>query len=133
MNNEFTSVGVSCMDSGILLCGHPYGGCGILYRKSLSPYVKNLHTGSNRFCSIKLCDSVGTSFLLICVYLPTDFKSSSFTDYLNALGELEGFIDSQYLITFLFLVTSMLILTEVETMHNCYAILWMITLLLLLI
>ena len=48
----------------------------------------------NRFCSIKLCDSVGTSFLLICVYLPTDFQSF-FTDYLNTLGELEGFIDSQ--------------------------------------
>ena len=74
--------------------GRPYGGCGILYRKSLSPYVKTLHTGLNRFCSIKLCDSVGTSFLLICVYLPTDFQSS-FTDYLNTLGELEGFIDSQ--------------------------------------
>ena len=50
--NEFTSVGVSGMDSGILLCGRPYGGCGILYCKSLSPYVKTLHTGSNRLCSI---------------------------------------------------------------------------------
>ena len=74
VNNKFTSVGVSGMDSGILLCGHPYGGCGILYRKSLSPYVKTLHTGLNCSCSIKLCDSVGTSFLLICVYLPTDFQ-----------------------------------------------------------
>ena len=36
-----------------------------------------------------------STFLLICVYLPTDFQPSSFTDYLNALGELEGFIDSQ--------------------------------------
>ena len=96
VNNEFTFVGVSGMDSGILLCGRPYGGCGIIYCKSLFfSYVKTLHTGSNHFCSIKLCDSVGTSFLLIYVYLPTVFQSSSFTDYLNTLGELEGFIDSQ--------------------------------------
>ena len=67
-----------------------YGGCGIPYRKSLSPYIKTLHSDSNRLYSIKLCDSVGTSFLLICVYLPTDLHS-----YLNTLGELEGFIDSQ--------------------------------------
>ena len=73
--------------SGILLCVW-YGGCGILY--PLSPYIKTLHTGSNRLCSKKLCDSVGTSFLLICVYLPTDFQS-----YHNTLVELEGYIDSQ--------------------------------------
>ena len=101
------------MDSGILLCGYVvllvvfcfvvmwfvvvfcyvlcvcYGGCGILYCKSLSPYIKNLHTGSSRLCSIKLCDSVGTSFILICVLFPTDIQS-----YLNTLGELESFIDS---------------------------------------
>ena len=77
--------------SGILLCDYVvllvvfcyvlcvyYGGWRILYRKSLSPYIETHHTGSNRLCSIKLCDSVGTSFLLICVHLPTDFQS-----YLN--------------------------------------------------
>ena len=95
VKSEFISVGVSGMDSGTLLCGRPYGGCGILYRKSLIPCVKTLSTGSNCFCAIKLSDSLGSSFLLICVYLPTDFQPSSFTDYLNALGELEGFIDSQ--------------------------------------
>ena len=36
----FLSVGVSGMDSSILLSGRPFGGCGILYHKSLSSVVR---------------------------------------------------------------------------------------------
>ena len=36
----------------------------------------------------------GLSLLLICVYMPGDGSVSSFNQYLNTLGELEGFIDS---------------------------------------
>ena len=133
VNNEFTSVGVSVMDSGILLCRHPYGGCGILSRKALSPYVKTLHTGSNCLCSIKLCDSVGTSFLLVCVYLPTNFQSTSFTDYLNVLGELEGFIDSQSFDRILISGDFNVDFDRSGDNAQLYAILWRITLSLLLI
>ena len=31
ISDDFLSVGVSGMDSSILLSGHPFGGCGILY------------------------------------------------------------------------------------------------------
>ena len=41
---DFLSVGVSGMDSSILLSGRPFGGCGILYRKSLSPVVHRIFT-----------------------------------------------------------------------------------------
>ena len=37
--SDFLSVGVSGMNSDTLRCGHPYGGCSILYRKSLSSCV----------------------------------------------------------------------------------------------
>ena len=38
-NSDFLSVAVSGMDSGSLLCGRPYGGCSVLYRKSLSSCI----------------------------------------------------------------------------------------------
>ena len=42
------------MDSGSLLCGRPYGGCSVLYRKSLSSCITPLASSSNRFCGIKV-------------------------------------------------------------------------------
>ena len=36
-----------------------------------------------------------TSYLLISVYMPTDYGASSVSDFLHTLGELEGFIDTQ--------------------------------------
>ena len=61
-------IGVSCMDDSFLLAepGRPFGGCAIPYRKSLA-CVTSLHSHSNRFCAVKLCDLSG-SVLLICVY-----------------------------------------------------------------
>ena len=64
------------------LCrGRPYGGCSILYRKSLSSCVTPLDTCSDRFCGIKLCDLTGVSYLLISVYMPTDCGPASYDDY----------------------------------------------------
>ena len=47
---DFLCVGVSGLGSDSLLRGRPYGGCSILYRKSLSLSVTPLHSCSNRFC-----------------------------------------------------------------------------------
>ena len=71
-------VGVSGMDDSFLLAGRPFGGCAILYRKSLSSCVTPLHSHSNRF--------------LCCKIMPSDNTPTSFVNYLNTLG---GFIDSQ--------------------------------------
>ena len=80
------------MDDSFLLAGRPFGGCAILYRKSLSSCVTHFTFSLNRFCAVKLCD---LSVLLISVYMPSDNTPTSFVNYLNTLGELEGFIDSQ--------------------------------------
>ena len=45
---------------------------------------------------MKLRELSGSSVLLVSVYLPSDSPVSSFSDYLNTLGELEGFIESQH-------------------------------------
>ena len=77
------------------VAGRPYGGCAILYRKSLSKVIKTIKMSSARFCAISLtCSSVST--LLVCVYLPTNYGTSQSHDlYLEVLGELNGFIDTQ--------------------------------------
>ena len=54
---DFLSVGVSGMDSSSLISGCPYGGCSILFRKSLSSCITPLATTSHRFCAIKIHDS----------------------------------------------------------------------------
>ena len=93
--SDFLSVGVSGMNSDTLRCGRPYGGCSILYRKSLSSCITLLQSNSDRFCGIRLCDSSGLSYLLVSVYMPTYYDPSCVNVYLNVLGELEGFIASQ--------------------------------------
>ena len=71
-SDDFLSVGVSSMDSSILLSGRPFGGCGILYRKSLSPVVHRIFTDSKCLCAISItlknsCDNSPFVILLICL------------------------------------------------------------------
>ena len=73
------------------LLGRPFGGCAILYRKCLTSCIYFLETSSNRFCAVKFCDSTGFTSLLISIYMPADSGPSSYTEFLNTMGELEGF------------------------------------------
>ena len=106
-NPDFLSVGVSGMDSSVLLRGLPFGGCAILFRKSLLGSVTMLSTNAKRFCAIRLSDQSGHIILLVCVYLPTDYGTpSSHDEFLLVLGELEGFICSQSFDSLLIIGTS---------------------------
>ena len=95
-SNDFLSVGVSGggMDSSEILVGRPFGGCGIFYRKSLSPVIHRIFTSSQRLCAISLCITLLiTPFaaLFVCVYLPTDYSNvASHTAYAESIGELDG-------------------------------------------
>ena len=75
------------------LVGH--GGCAILYGKSLSSSIICLCTNSNRLCTVRLQEISGSSDLFVCVYLPSESAMSCYSDYLNTLGKLEGFIELQ--------------------------------------
>ena len=93
IHNDFLYTGVSGMESTRLLHGRPFGGCAILYRKSLVPHVARLNSCSKRFCALCLTDSRGCTTLFICVYLPfCDGSAESSNQFLITLGELEGFI-----------------------------------------
>ena len=94
ISQDFVCTSVSSMVDSSILSGRPFGGCSILYRRHLSLSVTPIYSCSNSFCAVKLTDSSGTSFSLICVYMPAESHSSSSGEYLNTLGEVEGFIDS---------------------------------------
>ena len=83
------------MNSSLSHVGRPFGGCAILFRKYLSPCVSPLSVSSDRFCAVRINTSDSHSFLLFSVYMPCENQASSFTDYLNTLGEIQGIIDSQ--------------------------------------
>ena len=51
ISDEFSSIAVSGMISTEFIAERPFGGCAILYRKSLSTFIK---TDSTRFCAIHL-------------------------------------------------------------------------------
>ena len=102
---DFLSVSVSGINASNLLCGRP----SILYRKSPSSVISPLDSNSHRFCGVKMVDSA-TSYLLISVYMPTDYGASSVSDFLHTLGELEGFIVHNAVMSLLLLVILMLIL-----------------------
>ena len=94
IDSNFLSVGVSGMDSSKLLLGRPYGGCAILYRRSLISRTSRLDSPSKRFCTVCLSDNVGSTTLIISVYLPLfDGSGESSNEFLVTLEELEGFID----------------------------------------
>ena len=52
LESQFLSVSVSGMDSSVLLTGRPFGGCAILYRKSLAYSIIRLKPCSKRFCAV---------------------------------------------------------------------------------
>ena len=66
---DFLYTAVSGVDSSQLLYGRPYGGCAILYRKSLTSAVLiGPKSPSCRFCCLKLTLIDHKTVLLVCVY-----------------------------------------------------------------
>ena len=96
ISDQFIYTAVSGMDSSNLLVGRPFGGCAIMYRKSLLACVKSIPTNSKCFCAVRLIDSNNSTILLINVYMPTDYGTFvSNVEFISCLSEIEAFIDSQ--------------------------------------
>ena len=89
------------MDSSEILVGRHFGGCGILYRKSLSPVIRRIFTSSQRLCAISLTlhnslDNSPFAILFVCVYFPTDYSNvASHTAFAESIGELDGVISAE--------------------------------------
>ena len=63
-DSNFSSCGVSGMDDGLVLSGRPFGGCAIVFRKSLLKHVKVVRVNAKRFCAVKLVSSPATTLLV---------------------------------------------------------------------
>lgn len=64
ISDQFSSIAISGMVSSEFIVGRPFGGCAILYRKSLSESISTINSFSSRFCAILLTDS-SITFLFI--------------------------------------------------------------------
>ena len=72
IHQEYMSVGVSGMTSTEILHGRPYGGVGIIWKKSIAHMVKPVKCNSNRVCCVKLMLPDNFNILLINCYMPCD-------------------------------------------------------------
>lgn len=107
------------MDSSILLHGRPFGGCAILFRKSLINTVPMLSTSAKRFCAVRLSDQPGYTVLLICVYLLSMLRPPHMMTFSMLLVSWKASSTLNPLTVFWSLVTLMLILHSVVlTPHN---------------
>ena len=74
---NFLSVGYSAVDiTSDTLVGRPYGGTGILYKKSLSHNITYISTNNSRLTAIILKTKLGPT-LVVCVYVPTDYGNAN--------------------------------------------------------
>lgn len=85
ISDEFSCTGTSAVDTSAgILRGRPYGGVGLLWRRSLFHDVTVIQCSSPRMCAVKVVVR-DKAFLLLNVYMPTD-TASNLTDFTDILG-----------------------------------------------
>ena len=88
---DFNAIGTSAMSEAVqqgMICGRPYGGLGILWRKSLS--VKPVFYDDPRLLAVELNCVNSCTVLLLNVYLPYNADSASFDIYCEYLAKIES-------------------------------------------
>nr|XP_053609838.1 uncharacterized protein LOC128674882 [Plodia interpunctella] len=90
ISDDFSSTGVSAMDTSTgPIRGRPYGGVALLWRRSVFLNVIVIECDNPRICAIKVISNE-RSFLVMCVYMPTDENPNlaEFTDVLSAVSAI---------------------------------------------
>ena len=73
INSDYVFTGISGVDSSAdVLQGRPYGGTGILWKKTLAGSISVIKSGHNRLSAIKLVFPSNSTLLLVNVYMPCD-------------------------------------------------------------
>ena len=99
IHTDYTYVATSGMDSSShFLSGRPFGGVGILFKKSLSPHIKNIVCNSKRVCGILITMHNNFTCMLLSIYMPGNNYSMSsvrpeFSDTLECIVSLFNTID----------------------------------------
>lgn len=95
IHDDYVPHGVSGVDDRIdVLKGRPYGGCGILWHKSLTHNICELSCDNNRMCAVSFKMVNGRTLLLICCYMPNDNMSVSEVniEFVDICMDLEALI-----------------------------------------
>jgi hypothetical protein len=81
--------GCSGMPSDQLLLGRPYGGCAIIWKRSMIGQITPVDTSSRRICAV-IMKTEHTTLLLCNVYMPCDRgdHGSNYVEYIEVLEEI---------------------------------------------
>ena len=93
---------VSGMPSNVINYGRPYGGCAVLWKKTINANVTPICTDNTRLCVIKLTLNKA-SFLICNIYMPTDMGNSvsylnEYSDIINVLSAIIKSEDCNYVV-----------------------------------
>ena len=93
IHTDFYACGHSSVDiSNNILIGRPYGGTGVLYHKSLAPFVQTIDAHDPRISAIVFHSASGP-ILIASIYMPTDYQDlDSLVDYQNLCGKLHSVV-----------------------------------------
>ena len=94
LSTDHVSVGVSGFSNDCVLSARPYGGCAILWHKTLSLTVTPIITNSRHICAL-LFRGDGISLLCVCVYMPYESDFSSVDEFQFQLSIVDTIL-SQY-------------------------------------
>lgn len=93
IHEEFSYTGKSAVDTSKgILKGRPYGGVGILWRKSVFNVVNLVPCKSDRLIAIKIT-LANKEILIFSIYMPTD-ANENLIEFTNCLGEIVSIIDN---------------------------------------
>ena len=93
---NFMMKATSSMDAtDISRLGRPFGGCLIMWNKSLKVNVKSIPTTSNRICALEINNKKGIKLIIISIYMPVnDNSATSILTFGDTLSEVSSIINT---------------------------------------
>ncbi|XP_063374960.1 uncharacterized protein LOC134662618 [Cydia amplana] len=88
IDENFCSTGTSAVDTSAgMLRGRPYGGVGLLWRRSAFQSVSVVQCENARLCAIKIMTADNQLVIVVSVYMPTDC-SDNVAEFTDCLAEV---------------------------------------------
>ena len=95
INDKYMANGVSAISDDEILIGRPYGGVGVMWKRSLAQNVKFRKVpGTKRACALEV-DISGRKLLLVYLYMPVDNQRKHRVDvtFMDTLDSVEVFLE----------------------------------------
>ena len=112
--------GISGMNDNCLVLGRPYGGCAIIWKRSLTITctVTPIDTNSKRVCAVHVKEDV-FEFIIFSVYMPCDnnYDGNSMCDFYDTLGCISSICESSGINSYIIGSDLNTDLSRVNSMH----------------